>query len=73
MAITPRNVEHSASKRCAAIWRARRLDPSDRRKGHKERGVTAPFSCAAAEVQEHSDAASVGLGGNFVKAMSNGL
>jgi hypothetical protein len=51
----------------------RRFDPSDDFKRHKERGAAASFSCAAAEVQEHSDAASVGLGGNFVKAMSNGL
>jgi hypothetical protein len=73
MAITPRmpDTAHRTPLRGHGA-RTRRVDPSDDFKRHKERAV-ASFSCATAEVQEHSDAARVGLRGNFVKAISNGL
>src|SRR3954466_1356313 len=65
MAITPRMPD--TAHRTPFAWPRRTHPPFDLQRS------AAPFACAAAEVQEHSDAVSVGLRGNFLEAISSGL
>src|SRR3954466_12780866 len=71
MAITPRMPDTAHRTPFARPWRT--PPPFQMTSSATKREDAAPFACAAAEVQEHSDAASVGLRGNFEEAISNGL